>query len=186
MALGLHLVLVITLQTRAVYKWARQMELVPLKTSLLVWVLNNEGNDSPMKFIHLTSPVVVRAMYSVGRRRRQQMATNATAKQNHSDGRVRASASHGSLSTEQAGRKSPGGCDCEARAMASERSIGDGGDGSSDAQLGPAGRPSLPASDQSSPPAFGSANAVTCVARCTDRVRRSGLIARGLVSNNKS
>ena len=78
MTLRSHLVLV-TLHGRFTNEQDK-IELVLLNT--LLCVLNNEGNDGPVKFVHLISPVVVQPMYSVGRRRRQQMAANANANPN--------------------------------------------------------------------------------------------------------
>ena len=104
MTLGLHLVLV-TLHGRFTNEQDK-IELVPLNTSFCV--LNNEGNDGPVTFVHLISPVVVQAMYSVGRRRRQQMAANVNANtRNLGDGRSRAGASLGPSQREsrQAGRR---------------------------------------------------------------------------------
>jgi hypothetical protein len=100
--LGLHLVLV-TLHGRFTNEQDK-IELVPLNTSFCV--LNNEGNDGPVTFVHLISPVVVQAMYSVGRRRRQQMAANANIRNLRND-RSRAGASWGPTqpARERAGRQ---------------------------------------------------------------------------------
>ena len=116
MTLRSHLVLV-TLHGRFTNEQDK-IELVLLNT--LLCVLNNEGNDGPVKFVHLISPVVVQAMYSVGRRRRQQMAANANTNPNRRpQPRGRVTGGSQRESAEEGGRVECGRLGVARRAMAS-------------------------------------------------------------------